>query len=123
MNTNTLEACQQGIEAWKTAFNQQNAEGCAAQYTEDCTMIAKPIGEFKGREAIRACWQNIIDQGFSGVEYSDVLWTKEGEDGYLLTSSWTMNKAFGVVHKEHWKLQADGTAKLVYDEFEIQGER
>lgn len=34
-----------------------------------------------------------------------------------------MNKAFGVVHKEHWAMQCDGSAKLVSDCFEVQGER
>ena len=48
---------------------------------------------------------------------------KKGEDGYILTSSWTMNKAFGVVHREHWQVGADGLAKLASDDFEVQGER
>ncbi len=34
-----------------------------------------------------------------------------------------MNKAFGVVHREHWALEADGCARLVSDDFEVQGER
>ena len=45
------------------------------------------------------------------------------EGGYILTASWTMNKAFGVVHREHWALEADGCARLVSDDFEVQGER
>ena len=123
MNHKVLEACKAGISIWQEAFNSQNARGCAMQYKEDTTMLAKPFGTFTGREQIQAFWQDIIDQGFNDVDYTDVTWTPEGDDGYLLTSSWTMNKAFGVVHKEHWKLQADGKARLVYDEFEVQGER
>lgn len=119
----TLDACKAGITAWQQAFNNQDAAGCAAQYAEGTTMIARPMGSFTGREQIQAFWQQIIDQGFKDVDYHNVQWTPEGDDGYLLTSSWTMNNAFGVVHKEHWKLQADGSAKLVFDEFEIQGER
>ncbi|WP_295895820.1 nuclear transport factor 2 family protein [uncultured Vibrio sp.] len=122
-DNSVLLACQQGIEAWKTAFNHQDAEGCAAQYQVNCTMEAQPFGVFEGREAIQAFWQNIIDQGFSDVSYTDVQWTKVGEDGYLLTSSWTMNKAFGVVHKEHWVIESDGVARLASDHFEVQGER
>lgn len=34
-----------------------------------------------------------------------------------------MNKAFGVVHREHWVVQEDGHARLVSDYFEVQGER
>ncbi|MGY3572783.1 YybH family protein [Vibrio paucivorans] len=123
MNNSVLDACKAGISAWQSAFNHGNAKGCAQQYAEGTTMVAKPFGTFVGREAIENFWQGIIDQGFSNVEYQDVEWTAEGEDGFILTSSWTMNKAYGVVHKEHWKLQADGKARLEYDEFEVLGER
>jgi len=34
-----------------------------------------------------------------------------------------MNKAFGVVHREHWIVQRDGIARLLNDEFEVMGER
>ncbi|MGF1816502.1 isochorismatase, partial [Vibrio splendidus] len=27
------------------------------------------------------------------------------------------------VHREHWALEADGCARLVSDDFEVQGER
>ncbi len=122
-----LAACKEGISIWQKAFNAQNAAGCAEQYAEDTVMEAKPFGTFTGREEIQAFWQNIIDQGYRDVDYSDVNWQRvdqnNEESGYLLTSSWTMNKAFGVVHKEHWAVQADGKARLMSDFFEIQGER
>ena len=123
MDQTILQRCEAGIEAWKTAFNNQDAAGCAAQYEENAEMRAKPFGTFNGREAIQAFWQNIIDQGFAEVEYSNVKWQAIGDDGYLLSSEWTMNKAFGFVHREHWKIQADGTARLHDDEVEVQGER
>ncbi|MDO6763079.1 nuclear transport factor 2 family protein [Agarivorans sp. 1_MG-2023] len=118
-----LKACQLGITAWQTAFNQQNAAGCAAQYNENSVMTARPFGVFEGRETIQAFWQNLIEQGFAQVEYSDVKWEACGDNGYTLSSSWTMNKAFGVVHREHWVVEADGAARMISDEFEVQGER
>ncbi|MEI8626301.1 nuclear transport factor 2 family protein [Pseudoalteromonas sp. B137] len=120
---NILDLCKEGISAWQTAFNNQDAAGCAAQYTEDCIMEAKPLGVFKGREEIFGCWQNIIDQGFANVEYSNVKWEAAEDGGYILTSSWEMNKAFGVVHREHWIVEQDGKARLKSDSFEIQGEK
>ncbi|KLN64867.1 MULTISPECIES: nuclear transport factor 2 family protein [Vibrio] len=123
MSQSVLEACQAGIAAWKQAFNNQDARGCSEQYQEGTTMHAKPFGVFEGREQIQAFWQNIIDQGFSDVAYTDTAWEKVDEGSYILTSKWTMNKAFGVVHKEVWTLQADGKARLTYDEFEVLGER
>ncbi|MCG7495661.1 nuclear transport factor 2 family protein [Vibrio sp. Of7-15] len=123
MTQHVLDVCKAGISAWQQAFNSQNAQGCAEQYAEGTVMVAKPFGTFEGREQIQAFWQNLMDQGFNDVQYSETEWQPEGEDGYILTSKWTMNKAFGVVHKEHWKIQPDGKARLVYDEFEAQGER
>ncbi|UWZ98579.1 YybH family protein [Vibrio splendidus] len=123
LDNQILEACKQGINAWQKAFNSQDAKGCADQYTEACVMEARPFGTFEGREAIQAFWQDIIDQGFKDVDYTDVKWEEHPEGGYILTASWTMNKAFGVVHREHWALEADGCARLVSDDFEVQGER
>ncbi|WP_133406190.1 YybH family protein [Parashewanella tropica] len=120
----TLELCKQGIAAWQTAFNNQDAAGCAAQYQQDTVMEALPFGTFTGREEIQAFWQNIIDQGFKDVDYTEVTWTpEENGNGYILASKWTMNKAFGVVHREHWVIDSDGKARLASDKFEVQGER
>ena len=123
MNESVLDILKVGSEAWATAFNRQDAKGCAEQYAEDCVMVAKPFGQFKGRGEIEALWQNIIDQGFNDVNYVEPEWEKVDDKSYILTSKWTMNKAYGVVHRELWTLQEDGTAKLTYDEFEVQGER
>lgn len=123
MSNQVLEACKKGIAAWQTAFNSQDAAGCAAQYNETCIMNARPFGTFEGREAIQAFWQKIIDQGFKDVDYTDVKWEEHQDGGYILTSSWTMNKAFGVVHREHWVVEEDGHARLISDDFEVQGER
>ncbi len=122
-NKTTLELCKEGINAWQKAFNNQDAAGCSAQYTEDCIMEAKPLGIFKGKKEIHACWSNIIEQGFADVVYSNVNWEPTEDGGYILTSSWEMNKAFGVVHREHWIIEKDGKARLKSDSFEIQGER
>ncbi|MDK1288688.1 YybH family protein [Pseudoalteromonas umbrosa] len=125
MNTHTtqLALCKAGISAWQQAFNRQDAQACAQQYTEHATMKASPFGEFTGREQIAQFWQDIMDQGFHSVDYSDVDWQPSPEGGYILTSKWTMNKAYGVVHKEHWVIEADGHARLIYDEFEVLGEK
>jgi len=118
-----LALCKEGISAWQAAFNQQDAAGCAAQYSEDCVMEAKPIGIFKGRAEILGCWQHIIDQGFTDVSYTNVNWQPGADGGYILTSNWTMNKAYGVVHREHWIIEPDGKARLKSDSFEILGDR
>lgn len=123
MTQSALERAQAGISAWQVAFNSQDAAGCAAQYAEDAIMVAKPFGTFEGREAIQAFWQNIMNQGFHSVDYTNIQWEQDSEQSYILTAEWTMNKAFGVVHKELWEIQKDGLSRLTYDEFEVLGER
>lgn len=122
-NQQTLQLCKDAIGRWQRAFNQQDAAGCAAQYQADAVMDARPFGTFTGREQIQAFWQKIIDDGFKDVQYTDVVWEQVAKDSFVLTSSWTMNKAFGVVHRELWQVQEDGLARLVEDDFEVQGER
>ena len=117
-----LEICKAGISGWQEAFNRRDAKGCANHYEENAVMHAKPFGTYTGREEIEAFWNKIIEDGFNDVSYSDVEWKPLEDDGYILTSYWTMNKAHGVVHREHWKVQADGHARLVFDEFEVLGE-
>ncbi|AZZ98121.1 isochorismatase [Pseudoalteromonas sp. R3] len=118
-----LDLCKSGIVAWQNAFNSQDARGCAAQYATASIMHARPIGSFDGRKNIEAFWQDIIDQGFCDVAYTDVVWEKHPETGYLLSANWTMNKAFGKIHAEHWVVEQDGKARLQSDDFEILGER
>lgn len=123
LERDVLAACKKGIEDWKKAFNTQDAKGCADQYTLGCTMHARPFGTFEGKDAIQAFWQDIMDKGFRDIIYTDVKWEPCGDDGYILSSKWTMNNAFGVVHREHWVVESDGHARLVHDDFEVQGER
>ena len=116
-----LSALKEASEKWKTAFNSGDAEGCASQYEPDAVMTAKPFGTFNGAEEIRAFWQKIIDDGFADVEYIDPEIEVIDDRSGVLSSGWKMNKARGVISKELWVLQDDGTAKLRVDEFEVQG--
>jgi ketosteroid isomerase-like protein len=116
-----LSAINDASEKWKTAFNTGDAKGCASQYESDAVMVAKPFGTFSGTKEITAFWQKLIDDGFSDVDYIEPEIEVIDENSALLSSGWRMNKASGVITKELWILQPDGTAKLRIDEFEAQG--
>jgi len=116
-----LSALRDAGEKWKAAFNTGDAEGCASQYESDALITAKPFGTYSGTEEIRAFWQKLIDDGFSDVEYINPEIEVVDENSAVLSSGWKMNKAKGVITKELWVLQSDGTAKLRIDEFEAQG--
>lgn len=116
--TDLIAAVTQASAAWKHAFNTGNAAGCAAQYEPDATMQADPFGVFVGTEAIQQFWQKLIDDGFAEVEYGSPKIEVIDAQSAILQANWTMNKAAGIIHKELWVLQADGTAKLREDAFE-----
>ena len=113
-----LEAVTTGSAAWRSAFNSGDAAGCTAQYEENAVMHARPFGTFTGRSEIRSFWQKLIDDGFSDVEYIEPQIEILNQTSAVLSASWTMNRAQGVIHKELWVLQEDGTAKLREDDFE-----
>lgn len=81
-------------------------------------MHARPFGTFTGTTEIQAFWQKLIADGFSDVEYLDPTIEVMDATSAVLTAGWKMNNAQGVIHKELWVLQADGTAKLREDDFE-----
>mgnify|MGYP001796539382 FL=1 len=120
-NSALLTAVNEASARWKTAFNRGDAAGCTAQYEPSATMEAIPFGTFVGQEKIQGFWQQLIDDGFSDVEYIDPNIEVVDDTSAVLSAKWKMNKAHGVIHKELWVLQADGTAKLREDRFEAEG--
>ena len=83
-------------------------------------MTAKPFGNFRGRAQIEAFWQNIIDQGFADVVYIAPKVEQIDEASTVLKSGWKMNNAHGVITRELWVVQNDGSVLLREDHFEAQ---
>ena len=119
-NEKLLGAINTASAKWKAAFNFGDAIGCVKQYESLAIMHARPIGTYKGTIEIQSFWQELIDDGYSGVVYIDTKINIVNETSAILTAKWQMNKANGVIHKELWVLQDDGAAKLSEDDFEIK---
>lgn len=115
-----LAAVHAASRKWMTAFNAGDATGCAGQYEANAIMHARPFGTFTGTDEIQAFWQKLIADGFGNVEYIEPKIKVIDAHSAILSSGWKMNKARGVIHKEEWVLQADGSAKLREDDFEAQ---
>jgi len=103
------------------SFNTGNAAGCAAAYEEMAVMNAKPFVTFTGRAEIEAFWSKIIADGFADVAYIEPDLNVIDENSAVLISKWKMSNAHGVIANELWVLQADGTALLREDDFEVLG--
>ncbi len=121
MTQSVEKAATDKLAEWKSAFNSGNAEGCAACYEENALMVVKPFGEFKGRDEIRAFWADLISKGFADVSYTDAKVEVLDEATAVISASWSMNNAKGIITKELWVLQEDGSALLREDHFEVQG--
>ncbi|RXJ71539.1 isochorismatase [Veronia nyctiphanis] len=115
------EAVLKASEGWKSAFNRGDAAGAANQYEEGAVMTAMPFGIFIGKVSIQAFWTNIIGQGFDDVKYMGTKLEVVSGDAAIVSASWEMNNAYGIITKELWVLQKDGSAKLRVDDFEIVG--
>ena len=120
-NEALLNAVRVASAKWRAAFNDGDAAGCAAAYEQDAVMEAKPFGTFTGRAAIQAFWDKIIADGFAAVEYLEPDIRVVDNSSAVLSAKWRMNKAHGVITKELWVLQGDGTAMLREDAFEVLG--
>ena len=120
-NAIVLNAVNIASEKWKFSFNSGDAAGCASQYEDSAIMNARPFGTFTGVNEIQAFWQQLIDDGFSDVNYVDPKIEVVDETSAILTSGWKMNKASGVIHRELWVLQENDVAKLREDDFEAMG--
>ena len=108
----------QASEDWQRAFNRGDAAACASHYEEAAVMRAAPFGTFIGKPAIEGFWQQLIDDGLSDVRYIDPRIIIIDKDSAVLTANWKMNKAAGLVYRELWVMQPDGSMKLREDEFE-----
>ena len=101
--------------------NSGDAAGAASAYEDDAVMTALPFGRFVGKPAIEAFWVDIISKGLSDVKYIEPKIEVISDQAAIISSKWSMNAAHGLITKELWVLQDDGTAKLRIDNFEIQG--
>ena len=115
-----LSAVNIASSAWKESFNAGDAARCANQYEKNATMRAEPFGTFTGTEEIQKFWQNLITEGYKNIDYIDQDIEVIDSSSAILKSEWRMNKARGIIHKELWVIQADGSAKLREDYFEAK---
>ncbi len=116
-----IAAVQAASEKWQAAFNAGDADGCTAAYEKQAVMNAEPFGTFTGHAQIKAFWTKIIESGFAEIEYLDPKIEVVNATSAILSSDWRMNNAEGVITKELWVLQADGTVLLREDDFQALG--
>lgn len=118
MNTIVIKAVETASEKWRASFNSGDANGCAQCYENEALMVAKPFGEFRGQHEIQQFWEKLINDGFKDVRYIDPKITVIDEKSAELSAGWEMNNASGVISRELWVLQEDGSALLREDHFE-----
>ena len=107
--------------AWIAAFNRGDAEACAAAYSEDAVMEARPLADLRGREAILKFWQQVLADNPGTLHYDDPRVHVLDANTAVLSSRWSMSRlGSGVITLERWERQDDGAWRLVEDRFEIR---
>lgn len=115
-----LAAVKAASDNWIASFNSGDAPGAANAYEDDAVMTVLPFGRFVGKPAIETFWVDIISKGLSDVKYIGPEIDVISDRAAIISSKWSMNAAHGIITKELWVLQDDGTAKLRIDNFEVQ---
>ena len=105
---------------WIANFNRGDAEACAAAYTDQAVMNAKPLGRYAGRPAILGFWKPFIESGAADLVYSNVRVQVLDPQTVRLAADWSMNVGQGVITNERWVKQPDGRWLLEEDDFEVQ---
>lgn len=117
-NTLIINDFKQYTQEWIESFNKGDVEACINAYVDDSIMIVKNVGEFKGKAAITAFW-NETTKIANHIEYINTNVKVIDEKTVHLDSQWKMNIGEGVITLEEWVKQSDGSWKIVQDEFEI----
>jgi ketosteroid isomerase-like protein len=103
---------------WVDAFNRGDLSHCADTYTETAVLEAKPFGTFKGREAIRAFWADLLSKGARDLSYECIKVDQRDQHTMILSASWSMNIGGGIISVERWE-EIEGRWMLTEDRFEV----
>lgn len=119
--TKVRSEVEQASKAWIAAFNRGDAKACAAAYTADAVMTARPVADVVGREAILEFWVDVLAGDPGTLRYEDPQIHVLDAQTAVLSSRWSMsNLGSGVITLELWERQQDGSWLLVEDRFEIR---
>ncbi|AUI87351.1 isochorismatase [Vibrio azureus] len=118
---NVLTAVTKASKGWRDAFNSGDAKKAASFYEQDAVTTSIPFGIYIGQTAAEGLWDYIISNGYKDVKYFDTKIEVISSNAAVLSGSWEMNKAYGIMTKEIWVVGQDGTAKLRVDDFEVVG--
>ena len=104
------------------AFNQSDAAGVAALYTEDAALLPPNGDRIQGREAVQAFWQGAMDMGVTEAQLTTVQVGGGGDfaweiGNYSLKIQPAGQEAMSDKGKYVviWKKQTDGGWKLHVD--------
>jgi len=121
MTTTISRTIADAYKAFEAAFHRGDADAISRMYTDDAELLAPEAPTFKGREAIRGAWANVVGSGGNTVRVSTLelqvsgAWIYEigsfeasAPEGHLLNAG-----KYIVI----WKRQSTGEIKIHRDIF------
>lgn len=105
---------------WLEAFNSGNIKACSEAYSENSIMDARPMGSFKGREAIYDFWNGFVNStNAKDLAYTDIKIEVIDEVSAILSANWSMNVGRGFITKELWVKTGEDWL-LLEDDFTVE---
>jgi uncharacterized protein (TIGR02246 family) len=94
---------------WEKAYNDKNADGIAALYTDDAQLLPPGAAEVSGRDAIRAYFANDIDTQWARITIRSTA-SNIGGDWAWRSGTWSAESDPVVTGKyvEVWRRTKDG---------------
>lgn len=107
-------------DVWIANFNAGNVDAIANAYLENAIMWAEPFAVFEGRDAIRAFWDDLINNvGATNLVYQRRRVRVLSDTVAIVTSDWSMNIGGGIIYQEKWVKQPSGEWLLQSDHFDV----
>jgi uncharacterized protein (TIGR02246 family) len=108
---------QQGMKAFKDAFNKRDAASLARVYTEDAKLMPVNVPLMTGRAGIQSYWQAGFTQGVSQIEKTPVDLQVLG-DTAIETSRFVVTIGERKIQGKDmliWKRDSDGQWRIAAD--------
>jgi uncharacterized protein (TIGR02246 family) len=78
------DVCSSICEKFTASYNQGDAEGLAALYTENAQILPPNMDFVEGRQAIQTFWQDALEMGIKSFKTEMIEAEGSGDMGYLV---------------------------------------
>jgi ketosteroid isomerase-like protein len=121
MKTATSRTIGEAYKAFEAAFHRGDADAISRMYTEDAELLIPEAPIFRGREAIRGVWANIVGSGGNTVRVATLELQDAGDWTYDVGTFQVSGPSGDVLNAGKfiviWKRETTGETRIHRDIF------